>query len=145
MKRRNVFNAAILGTLAVAAFFALIGPRAAHAAEFEGQSDILVVASRTLGQGNFTGMPGAWCAWAVSAWLRATGRKPLPNGMAASALSYGPRVAHPKPGDIVVMRRHVGIVVADLGNEIQIVSGNWSHRVALAFIPRRSVVAFIAV
>lgn len=145
MKRRNVFNAAILGALAVAAFFALIGPRAARAAELDGQSDILVVASRTLGQGNFTGMPGAWCAWAVSAWLQATGHKPLANGMAVSALSYGPRVAHPKPGDLVVMRGHVGVVVADLGPEVLIISGNWSHRVARAFISRRSVVAFIAV
>ena len=135
----------VLASLVVAAFFALIGPRCAHAGERASQPDIIIEASRHIGAGNFTGMPGAWCAWAVSAWLRATGHKPLSSGMAVSALSYGPRVAHPKPGDLVVMRGHVGVVVADLGPEILIISGNWSHRVARAFIPRRSVVAFIAV
>ncbi len=40
---------------------------------------------------------------------------------------------------------HVGIVVADLGADVEIVSGNWSHRVARARIPRRAVTAFVRV
>jgi hypothetical protein len=113
--------------------------------------DLVAVAERYLGSGNFTGLPGAWCAWAVSAWLRATGRPPLPNGFAASALAYGPLELHPRRGDLVVMRTrrgpygHVGVVVADEGEEIEIISGNWLHRVARARISRRSVSAFVRV
>jgi cell wall-associated NlpC family hydrolase len=113
--------------------------------------DLVAAADRDLGMGNFTGLPGAWCAWAVSAWLRATGRPPLRSGMAASALAYGPLELHPRRGDLAVMRTrrgrfgHVGIVVADLGATVEIVSGNWGHRVAHARILRRSVTAFVRV
>jgi uncharacterized protein (TIGR02594 family) len=114
-------------------------------------SSLVAEAERHLGEGNFTGRPGAWCAWFVSAILRATGRPELPNGMAASALAYGPRTRAPQPGDLAVVatRRgrfgHVGIVVADLGWAVEIVSGNWSGRVARARISRRSVTAFVKV
>jgi hypothetical protein len=113
--------------------------------------DPVAFADRDLGAGNFTGLPGAWCAWAVSAWLKASGRPPLRSGLAASALAYGPLELHPRRGDLVVMRTrrgpygHVGLVVADLGATIEIVSGNWGHRVARARISRRSVTAFVRV
>jgi CHAP domain len=113
--------------------------------------DLVVVAERNLGMSNFAGLPGAWCAWAVSAWLRATGRPELSNGLAASALAYGPLELHARRGDLVVMRTrrgpygHVGVVVADEGREIEIISGNWLHRVALARIARRTVTAFVRV
>src|ERR1700677_893026 len=113
--------------------------------------DLVVVAERYLGMSNFTGLPGAWCAWAVSAWLHATGRPELGSGLAASALAYGPQVLHARRGDLVVMRPrrgpygHVGVVVADEGQEIEIISGNWLHRVARARISRRNVTAFVRV
>ena len=149
----------MLAALVVAALFAAIGPRCAHAGQAgafpaapsaSGQAQVsepqvLAKASQYVGMGKVTRVPGAWCADFVNMVLLATGRPPLPGRMASAALAYGPRVAHPKPGDIVVMRGHVGFVVADLGSEIEIVSGNWSRRVARAFIPRRSVVAFISV
>jgi uncharacterized protein (TIGR02594 family) len=112
-------------------------------------SDVIQVANSHLGQGNFIGLPGPWCADFVSFILRATGRRPLPNRMAGSALAYGPLELHPRPGDLVVMahRRtryaHVGFVIADLGDRIEMVSGNWHHRVSQAVIDRRSVAAFI--
>jgi len=112
-------------------------------------SDLVNEAERYLGSGKFTGHPGAWCADAVSAWLRATGRPPLANRMAASALSYGPR-GWGAPGELVVMatRRgyagHVGIVESiNADGSITIISGNWSHRVARGVISRRQVTAFI--
>jgi hypothetical protein len=116
-----------------------------------GYGDLVVVAQRYLGMSNFTGLPGAWCAWAVSAWLHATGRPELSNGLAASALAYGPLKLHARRGDLVVMRTprgragHVGIVVVDEGGEIEIISGNWRNRVARARISRRSVTAFVRV
>jgi uncharacterized protein (TIGR02594 family) len=126
----------------------------AYSREHERRSiiiDTVAIFETHLGQGNFTGLPGAWCAWAVSAVLRATGHRPLANGMASSALAYGPHITNPKRGDLVVMQTrhgpagHVGIVVAFAGNQIKIISGNWSHRVAYAWISRRSVTAFVRV
>ena len=65
--------------------------------------------------------------------------------MAGAALSYGPR-SNGSPGDLAVFvgRRgyayHVGVVVADLGSEVEIVSGNWDHRVARAVVSRRGLI-----
>jgi hypothetical protein len=112
---------------------------------WRGGSDVGAVAARYVGSGKFTQLPGAWCADAVSAWLRATGRPPLANRMAASALSYGPR-SNGAPGDLAVFvgRRgyayHVGVVVADLGDSVEVVSGNWGHRVGRAIVSRRGLV-----
>ena len=107
--------------------------------------DLVAEAARYVGSGKFTSLPGAWCADAVSAWLRAIGRPPLANRMAASALSYGPRGSG-APGDLAVFmgRRgyayHVGVVVASLGDRVEVVSGNWGHRVGRAFVSRRSLI-----
>ena len=109
----------------------------------EGGSALVQRALADLGKGNFTHLPGAWCAWATSAWLEAIGKPRLPNGLASSALAYGPHTASPRPGDLAVMKSHVGIVVEDDGATIRIVSGNWSRRVSVAVIPRRAFVAFV--
>ena len=115
-------------------------------------SDLVAEATRYVGSGKFTQLPGAWCADALSFWLRAAGRPPLANRMAASALAYGPHVASPRPGDLVVMRTrrgaagHVGVVArVNADGSVEIVSGNWGHRVARARIWRRQVTAFVAV
>jgi uncharacterized protein (TIGR02594 family) len=118
---------------------------------FRSAQSLVTIAESHLGQGNFVGLPGAWCADFVSAILRAAGRKPLANRMAASALAYGSIEMTARPGDLVVMRTsrgrygHVGFVVADRGATVEIVSGNWSHRVARARIARSDVTAFIRV
>ena len=131
---------AILGRAAVAG----------GVAAWRSGSDMVAEAARYVGSGKFTELPGAWCADAVSFWLKATGRPPLANRMAASALSYGPHVANPQPGDLVVMRTrrgyagHVGVFVGfDAAGDVEIVSGNWGHRVTRGVIPRRSVTAFV--
>jgi len=65
--------------------------------------------------------------------------------MAASALSYGPR-GNGAPGDLAVFvgRRgyayHVGVVVASLGDQVEVVSGNWSRRVGRTVVSRRVLV-----
>jgi uncharacterized protein (TIGR02594 family) len=114
-------------------------------------SDLVAEAARYVGSGKFTSLPGAWCADAVSFWLKATGRPPLANRMAASALVYGPRVAAPHPGDLVVMRtnrgwaHHVGIVSrVESDGTVWMISGNYRRHVAEARVPRVGV-AFIAV
>jgi uncharacterized protein (TIGR02594 family) len=116
-----------------------------------GAANLVAIAESHLGQGNFIGLAGPWCADFVSAILRAAGRKPLANRMAASALVYGPHELAGNPGDLVVMRTsrgrygHVGFVVADRGDTVEIVSGNWGHRVARGKIARRDVTAFVRV
>jgi uncharacterized protein YijF (DUF1287 family) len=71
--------------------------------------------------------------------------------MAASALVYGPRVAAPHPGDLVVMRtnrgwaHHVGIVSrVESDGTVWMISGNYRRHVAEARVPRGGV-AFVAV
>ena len=64
--------------------------------------------------------------------------------MAAAALSYGPR-SNGSPGDLAVFmgRRgayHVGVVVASLGDRVEVVSGNWGHRVGRAVVSRRGLI-----
>jgi hypothetical protein len=111
-----------------------------------GSSVVAEIANRYVGAAKFTGLPGAWCADATSAWLRAAGKPPLASRMASAALSYGPRGSG-QPGDLAVFmgRRgayHVGVVVAALGNRVEIVSGNWGHRVGRAVVSRRGL-AFV--
>ena len=78
---------------------------------------LVAEAEAHLGEGNFTTLRAAWCARAVSEWLKAIGRRPLNSDMASAALVYGPLELHPNVGDLVVIatRRgrygHVGIVV----------------------------------
>jgi hypothetical protein len=107
-------------------------------------SDLVAEAARYVGSGKFTSLPGAWCADAVSFWLQRAGKPPLANRMAGAALSYGPRSVG-RPGDLAVFmgRRgayHVGVVVASLGDRVEVVSGNWGHRVGRAFVSRRSLI-----
>ena len=73
-------------------------------------SDLVAEAARYVGSGKFTTLPGAWCADAVSFWLKATGRPPLANRMAASGFTYGTPDSAPHEGDLVVTSHHVGIV-----------------------------------
>ena len=116
-----------------------------------GAPGLIREAERWLGSGNFTGRPGAWCAWAISAWLTATGHRPLANGMAASALTYGLRLPGPRVGAIAVvssrsgLASHVGLVRRFKGDDIELISGNWGHRVAIGVVPRRRISAFIGV
>lgn len=113
--------------------------------------DLATIAIRYVGRGKFTRLPGPWCADAVNVWLRAAGRRPLSGRMASAALAYGPLELHPRRGDLAVVSTragrygHVGIVVADLGAEIEIVSGNWGHRVARSRVPRWQIAAFVRV
>jgi uncharacterized protein (TIGR02594 family) len=117
-----------------------------------GASPVVAEASRWLGAPNMTGRPGPWCASFASYVLRKTGRRPLANDMASSALAYGPHLSAPQVGALAVIstRRgyagHVGFVTGvNPDGSIRLISGNWSRRVADASISRRSVVAFVEV
>lgn len=109
-------------------------------------SSIVREALHFLGSGNPTGSRGPWCADFTSLVLKRTGHRPLANRMAGSALSYGPKTNTPKQGDLIVLRNasHVGVFMGfDRHGQVEMVSGNWSHRVKVALLPRQSVLAFI--
>ena len=108
-----------------------------------GGSALVQRALADLGKGNFTGIRAPWCALSVSAWLEAIGKPRLPNGLASSGLAYGPHVASPRAGDLAIMKGHIGIVMEDMGSTIRIVSGNYSHKVSVAVLPRRAFIAFV--
>jgi uncharacterized protein (TIGR02594 family) len=115
-------------------------------------SDVLTEAARWLRAGNVTGSVGPWCADFVSFVLRRTGRPPLASRLAASALAYGPHEAAPRVGDLAVMRTrrgpfgHVGFVEGvEADGSIDLLSGNWGHRVARGRVGRGMIVAFVAV
>ena len=68
-----------------------------------------------------------WCAAMVSAVMRKAGRK-LPPGsnMARSWLRFGKSVKlrNARPGDVVVLARHVGLFVQAKGGKVCLLSGN---------------------
>jgi uncharacterized protein (TIGR02594 family) len=114
--------------------------------------DALTEAARWIGAGNVTGTIGPWCADFVSFVLRRAGKPPLANRMAASALAYGPHEAEPRRGDLAVMRTrrgpygHVGFVEGvEADGAIDLLSGNWGHRVALGRVPQSMIVVFVEV
>ncbi len=148
-----------LGIIALIAAFFFAG-RLAHAAGRGGlepasagaapiaarQPYVIAEAVRWIGAGKMTGLPGPWCADFVSLVLRAAGRAPLANRLAASALRYGPHLPAPRVGALAVMNHHVGFVEGiEPDGSIDLLSGNWGHRVARSIVPRALVVAFVEV
>ena len=128
------------------------GVTASASRPFGAGDDVVAEAARWIGSGKFTGLPGPWCADAVSAWLERSGHRPLEGRMASSALAYGPRLERPEIGALAVLgsRRgwasHVGVVSSvDSDGSVHLISGNWGRRVAEAVVPRGSVIAFVAV
>jgi uncharacterized protein (TIGR02594 family) len=121
-------------------------PAIASRAAWDGGSQIVAEGWRWLGQANPTGTIGPWCADFASFVLRRVGLPPLPNRMASSALGYGRRTNAPQPGDLAVMPHHVGFVAGvEPDGSIDLLSGNYSRRVALARVPRSAFVAFVDV
>lgn len=122
------------------------GARSVAGAAWGGGSAIIAEAMRFLGGGNPTGTgPHNWCADYASMVLRQSGHRPLASRMAYSALSYGPHVSNPQPGDLIVLHGHVGFFAGWDRGQVVMVSGNWSKRVSRALISARSVIAFVRV
>ena len=117
-----------------------------------GSASVLNEAHRWMGARNMTGRPGPWCASFASFVLRKTGRQPLANDTASAALAYGRRLLAPQIGSLAVISTgygwagHVGFVSGvNPDGSIQLLSGNWGHRVSQSSVSRRQVVAFVEV
>lgn len=103
--------------------------------------DLVHVASRYIGRGNFTGFHGPWCAAAVGDWLTRAGYRRLHSFRALDYARYG-RPSGPVPGAIAVMRHHIGIVVRVTRRGPLILSGNHRHRVAVSVYAPRKIIAY---
>jgi uncharacterized protein (TIGR02594 family) len=107
---------------------------------------LIAEARRYIGT-NPTGRSSLWCGAFLDMVLRRTGHAGGGN-LALGYAKYGARIAGPKIGAIVVLRRkgggHVGIVtgIDSNGNPV-VISGNHNRRVAISTYPRSRVVAYV--
>lgn len=146
-------NRIVAGALALA-FFAtpakagflsdLLGARAPHMRAYR-PAPLLAVASHYLGARNFTGV-GKWCRAAINVWARRAGIRLVNNSnRAIDALRLGPHVSNPRPGDLVVMRRHVTIFAGKSGGQIIGLGGNQHKRVQYSRYSPSRVLAYVRV
>lgn len=78
------------------------------------------------------GCPSRWCACYLDIVLTQIGFKPLGSFRAKDFRHYGKKAKPGEVGAIMVMKHHVGVVTGKCGNgRVQIISGNYSHRVKL--------------
>lgn len=104
-------------------------------------SGLVAAAERYLG-GNPTGWAHNWCSQFLNAVvLPAAGLRGTGDARAISFAHWGVP-SGPEPGAIAVMSHHVGIVMADHGATVTLISGNHGHRVAIGDYPRVRILAF---
>lgn len=87
-----------------------------------------------------------WCAAFINGILKHSGHKTTGSNLASSFRTYGKSVRRPSQGDIVVMRRHVGIFVGYVNRNgrryVAVLGGNQSNRVQVSYYPASRVVAY---
>lgn len=128
--------------LVFALLIALMAASAATtpAASKDAQTVINVMLSE-LGATRPSGCPGRWCACYLDTVLARTGLLPRGSNKARDFANYGAAAQPGAIGSIMVMSHHVGVVVGRCTNgQVQIVSGNYSNRVALGcYSPGRAI------
>lgn len=132
----------VLLSVAVAAIavFSVNAPGQAR----DAQTVINVMLSE-IGQRRPQGCPGRWCACYMDTVLARTGLKPHGSNLARDFARYGAEAQPGAVGSIMVMSNHVGVVVGECDNgQIQIVSGNYSNRVALGCYSASRAIAWRA-
>lgn len=94
-----------------------------------------------IGERRPQGCPGRWCACYMDTVLARTGLLPHGSNLARDFASYGKEAQPASVGAIMVMANHVGVVVGECENgQVQIVSGNYSNKVALGcYNPNRAI------
>jgi uncharacterized protein (TIGR02594 family) len=104
-------------------------------------SSLIGIAQQYLG-GNPTGWAHNWCAQFLNAVvLPQAGYRGSGSAAAISFAHYG-RPSEARPGAIAVLRHHVGIVIADNGWTVTLISGNHGHRVGIGHYPKTRIVTF---
>ncbi len=112
-----------------------------HNTSFFGGS-IVSVMEGDLGT-NPTGWAHDWCSHYLGMVLHRIG---LPDSGSNTAISYAHygHPAAPAPGVIAVMPHHVGVVTKVLGDKVELVSGNHSHKVGIGDYSIHRIIAFRA-
>lgn len=89
----------------------------------------------------------AWCAAFVGACLERSGRKSTRSLMARSYLGWGEPIAAPELGALAVMSRgsdpalgHVGFVVGEADDQLQILGGNQGQEVSVKSYPKSRLI-----
>lgn len=87
-----------------------------------------------------------WCAEGLNQFLKMVGLIGTNSAQASSFARYG-KATKAKRGAIAVMRRkggggHVGIVVADAGKNVKILSANHGGKVAYGLYPKSQIYAY---
>ena len=113
-------------------------------ANYAQSSDLVSEARRFLGSGRMAGMPSRWCGAFLALVARRTGHSvPASPNIARTWVSAGPHVAA-RPGTLMVMKHHIGVVVGVDGPVITLLSGNHGHRVAIGHYEASRALAFVA-
>lgn len=84
-----------------------------------------------------------WCGAFAAVVARKAGKKPPRGYMRARAwLAYGKpvRLSAARRGDIIVLRRHVGILQTKKGGKVCLIGGNQSNRVKVSCYHARQVI-----
>lgn len=109
-----------------------------------GQSDLLAVAERYMGDRNPTGFRGPWCKAFVNMVARRTGHLYNVSKRAIDGLRMGIRVRMPRPGDLAVMRHHITFFAGWGGRGFIGVGGNQGGgRVTMSTYPVGRVIGWI--
>ena len=109
-----------------------------------GSGALVAIARQSIGAGRSPGWPSRWCgAWLASVARRAGYSVPAGAMMARSWAGAGVRVS-PRPGVVMAMAHHVGIVIGVENGRIVLLSGNHSGRVGIGTYPIGRALAFVA-
>ena len=122
--------------------FPCFGGAAGSSSGSFGGSGAVALSSRYLGT-NPTKRSRLWCAEFMNLMERKMGRPGTGSARAISFASYGRRVSDPRPGDIAVMRNHVGYVMSVDGGKVKLISGNFNRKVGIGTYARSRFVAFV--
>ena len=113
-------------------------------ANYAPSGDLVSEARRFMGSGRMAGMPSRWCGAFLALVARRTGHTvPASPNVARAWVSAGPHVSA-RPGTLMVMRHHIGVVVGVNGPVITLLSGNHGHRVAIGQYQASRALAFVA-
>lgn len=89
----------------------------------------------------------AWCAAFVGACLERSGRQGTRSLMARSYLQWGVPIAEPRLGALAVLSRggdpalgHVGFVVGETGDQLQLLGGNQAQQVNVQSFPKSRLI-----
>lgn len=106
---------------------------------------VIAVMLSELGRARPSGCPGRWCACYLDTVLARTGLAPRGSNRARDFANYGAAAAPGAIGAIMVMSNHVGVVVGRCTNgQVQIISGNYSNKVALGCYSSSRAIAWRA-